>query len=587
MLEELPNGWVRTTLGEVCAMNPPFDEPLPNHTEVSFVPMAAVEEETGRLDASQVRTLASVQIGHTSFKENDVIFAKITPSMENGKIALATGLRNGLAYGSTEFFVFRPHEGLLPRFLLYFLLRPSLREDAERHMTGAVGQKRVPADYLFTHEFLLPPTREQERIVVKLDATLLRLEQATKAARRAQERLQRYRAAVLQSAITGELTRAWRESQRKNKVKAETGKALLQRLLTVRRARWEEAEFRRFQSVGKKPEDDTWKSRYPEPTSPEVADLTDLPNGWSWTNLSQLKARSLYGPRFSSSDYAADGVAVLRTTDIDKRGRVSLETCPKLPLSAEAYEKYKIEVGDLLITRTGSTIGTLTVFNDQVKAIPGAYLLHYRLIDVSVVPFVYTFFKSPRGQEQLWEASAGSGRPNLSAPELERIPIPLPSIDEQIEIVREVERRLSASDRLAATLGEQLSRVLIARRSLLSEAFTGRLLPQDSNDEPASVLLNRIRVVREAEAKAPKVKRMPQRRSKTTRRPLVDVLREHTSPITPEQLFIEAGFKPAQVDLFYRELTLLSDKLRVNKPRGADTKSWPARAHVTLQLKEN
>ena len=108
MDDHLPNGWVRTTLGEVCAINPraPIHENPSDHAEVSFVPMAAVQEETGRLDASQVRTLASVRKGYTRFEENDVIFAKITPCMENGKIALATDLKNGIGYGSTEFFVF-------------------------------------------------------------------------------------------------------------------------------------------------------------------------------------------------------------------------------------------------------------------------------------------------------------------------------------------------------------------------------------------------------------------------------------------------------------------------------------------------
>jgi type I restriction enzyme S subunit len=586
MPEELPQGWVKTTLGEVCAMNPPFDENLPDHTEISFIPMAAVEEETGRLDASLVRTLASVQVGHTPFKENDVVFAKITPSMENGKIALAKGLRNGLAYGSTEFFVFRPYEVLLPRFLLYFLLGPSLREDAERHMTGAVGQKRVPADYLSTYEFMLPPTSEQERIVAKLDAALLGLERATIAAHRAQGRLQRYRAAVLRSAIAGELTRAWRESQLKKKVESEAGEGLLQRLLSIRRVHWKEVQSKRLQGVGRKPKDSRWKSRYPEPTPPEITSLIDLPRGWVWTTLSQLKIHSLYGPRFSASDYATNGIAVLRTSDIDASGRVSLETCPRLPLSDEDYEKYKVEIGDLLITRTGS-IGTLAIFNDEVRAIPGAYLLHYRLADTAVVPFVYTFFRSPTGQEQLWEASAGSGRQNLSAPELEGISIPLPPIDEQAKIVEEVERRLAAADSLALALEQQLSRAFIARQSLLAEACTGRLLPQDPDDEPASALLSRIRIIREAQAKAPRVKRMQNRRSKKTRRPLLDVLRESSRPITPEQLFIQAGFKPAQVDFFYRELALLRDQLRVEKPTGSVAKSWPSRAQVTLKLKEN
>jgi type I restriction enzyme S subunit len=180
MSKELPKGWVRATLGEVCTMNPPmtFDELPLNHTEVSFVPMEAVEEESGRLDASQTQTIGSIQSGYTPFKENDVLFAKITPCMENGKIALAKGLKNGLGYGSTEFFVFRPYKGLLPRFLLYFLLQPSVRENAERHMSGGVGHKRVPTNYLSTHEIPLPPTYEQERIVAKLDVVLSKLDKA-------------------------------------------------------------------------------------------------------------------------------------------------------------------------------------------------------------------------------------------------------------------------------------------------------------------------------------------------------------------------------------------------------------------------
>ena len=147
MTEKLPHGWIKTTLGEVCAINPPmrFDHLVPDDTEVSFVPMAAVEQETGRLDASQTRTLASVRRGYRAFRENDVLFAKITPCMENGKIALAAGLKNGLAYGSTEFLVFRPYAGVLPRFVLHYLLQPSLRKKAERQMTGVVGQKRVPS----------------------------------------------------------------------------------------------------------------------------------------------------------------------------------------------------------------------------------------------------------------------------------------------------------------------------------------------------------------------------------------------------------------------------------------------------------
>lgn len=203
MSKRLPPGWIRTTLGELCAINPraPLIGDLPDDAEVSFVRMAAVEEETGRLDARQTRPVGEVRRGYTHFQDNDVLFAKITPCMENGKIALATGLKNGLGFGSTEFIVFRAREGVLPRFILYFLLQPTLRKDAERQMTGASGQKRVPSIYLLQHEVWLPPTREQERIVSKLDALFFKLERAEVAARRSQDKLDKYKLSILQAGV--------------------------------------------------------------------------------------------------------------------------------------------------------------------------------------------------------------------------------------------------------------------------------------------------------------------------------------------------------------------------------------------------
>src|SRR5262249_29220057 len=152
-------------------------------------------------------------------------------------------------------------EGLLPRFLLYFLLQPSLREDAVSQMTGAVGHKRVPSNYLLRREFLLPPTTEQERIVEKLDAALSGLERAETAARRAKDRLKLYQPAALKSAINGKFTAAWRETRQKSKTAdKESGEDLLQRLLIARRVRWEEVELNRLQAAGGEPKSNRWKS---------------------------------------------------------------------------------------------------------------------------------------------------------------------------------------------------------------------------------------------------------------------------------------------------------------------------------------
>ncbi len=459
MTEKLPKGWVKTTLGEVCAMNPGAltAESLPDHTEVSFVPMAAVEEESGRLDASQTRQLGSVRRGYTPFRENDVVFAKITPCMENGKIALATGLKNGLAYGSTELFVFRPYSGLLPRFVLHFLLQPSLREEAERRMTGASGQKRVPANYLLAREFLLPPTNEQKQIVAKLDAAISRLERAEIAARRAQQRLKGYRAAVLHAAVTGQLTRPWRDDHRGE---IQIGEALLQRLLTARRTRWEESELDRLRLAGKEPTDDKWKSRYPAPASPSTEDLPELPEKWIWVSISQLTSLVTSGSRGWKDYYSPDGAIFIRSQDI-RTDKLDLgEVAHVRPPESSEGMRTQIQLSDLLVTITGANVGKAAVVHVELtEAYVSQHVALIRFVEAQLALFAHIYITSPDdGRKQLLGAAYGAGKPGLNLETLRELPIPLPPLAEQHEIVREVQSRLAAAERLEAALQQQLAR---------------------------------------------------------------------------------------------------------------------------------
>ncbi|MBI2917758.1 MAG: hypothetical protein HYY01_07155 [Chloroflexi bacterium] len=125
---------------------------------VSFVPMAAVEAVTGRMDTSQARPYGEVKKGYTPFSDGDVLFAKITPCMENGKIAVAKGLTNGTGCGSTEFHVLRPIKGIPGQLLMYYLFQDDFRKEARGHMTGTAGQLRVPARFLDESPFPLPPS---------------------------------------------------------------------------------------------------------------------------------------------------------------------------------------------------------------------------------------------------------------------------------------------------------------------------------------------------------------------------------------------------------------------------------------------
>lgn len=163
------SGWPLRELGDVIQINPRQPNGIAKSQEVSFVPMAAVDEIHGFIADRQVREFGTVSKGFPIFVNGDVLFAKITPCMENGKAAIASGLVNGIGAGSTEFFVLRPDQNVLPEYIFHFVRRPSFREACKANFTGSAGQQRVPRSYLERVMLPLPPLEEQRRIVGLLD----------------------------------------------------------------------------------------------------------------------------------------------------------------------------------------------------------------------------------------------------------------------------------------------------------------------------------------------------------------------------------------------------------------------------------
>ena len=155
-------------LADICEINPTA-EVLDDNALVSFVAMPDVSED-GRINVGTHRTYGEVKKGYTNFKEGDVLFAKITPCMENGKGALATGLKNRIGFGSTEFHVLRPNSAIvLGQWLYYLTSWSAFRKDAEKHMTGSAGQKRVPKSFLEKYEANVPSIDDQQHQVQQLD----------------------------------------------------------------------------------------------------------------------------------------------------------------------------------------------------------------------------------------------------------------------------------------------------------------------------------------------------------------------------------------------------------------------------------
>ena len=183
------HGWGMSSLGEICEINPKKsqDARLTNGLLVSFVSMPSVSE-SGDIDTTQVKPYDEVKTGFTYFAENDVLFAKITPCMENGKGAVATGLYNGIGFGSTEFHVLRPaKETATPCWIYTLTVFPQFRIDAASNMTGSAGQRRVPASFLENYRVSVPPLELQNRFaafVAEVDKSKFRIQKSLSTSRK-------------------------------------------------------------------------------------------------------------------------------------------------------------------------------------------------------------------------------------------------------------------------------------------------------------------------------------------------------------------------------------------------------------------
>ena len=163
----------RLRLGEIVELNPRLPKnSLDDTSSVTFVPMAAVGADDGHLDVTAIRSYSEVRKGYTYFADGDVLFAKVTPCMENGKIAIAKGLLGGIGFGSTEFHVLRPRPDVDPRYVYCIVSSESFRKEAARHMTGAVGLRRVPTAFLESVEVSVPPLDQQLLVVSEVDRQL-------------------------------------------------------------------------------------------------------------------------------------------------------------------------------------------------------------------------------------------------------------------------------------------------------------------------------------------------------------------------------------------------------------------------------
>ena len=442
------------------------------------------------MELSQDRPYGDVRKGYTPFSEGDVLFAKITPCMENGKVAIAQGLTNGAGCGSTEFHVLRPLDGLSRDYLQHFLIQEGFRKEAQSHMTGTAGQLRVPARFFNASPIPLPPLPEQHRIVAEIEKQFTRLDASVAALKRAQANLKRYRASLLKSSCEGRLVPNEAELARSEHRDYKPADRLLERILAERRARWESQPKRR--------------GKYKEPAPPDTSHLPELPEGWVWATMPQLgelnrgksKHRPRNDPRLLGGPYP-----FVQTGDI--RHSEGLVTSHGQTYSEFGLAQSRLwAAGTLCITIAANIAETGMLA--YPACFPDSVVGFLSDNDLVTTKFLGIFLRTEK--DQLERFAPATAQKNINLQILSELAIPLPPLAEQYCIVAEVERQMSVIQQAELAVDASLKRTDRLRQSILKEAFLGQLVPQDPNDEPASVLLERIRAEREASQARPKPK---------------------------------------------------------------------------------
>ncbi len=353
----------------------------------------------------------------------------------------------------------------------------------------------------------VPPLPEQRRIVAEIEKQFTRLDAAVAALRRTQANLKRYRASTLRAACSGELVPTEAELARAEGRDYEPAGVLLERILAERRARWESQEKRR--------------GKYQEPAAPDTSDLPSLPEGWAWANLAQLGEVRLGRQRSPKRATGPNMRPYMRAANVTWDG-INLSDVKEMDFTPAEYGTYQLLPGDILLAEASGSqdeVGKPAVWNGQVDGCCFQNTLIRVRAEADLVPFLYHHLLSDARSGALGRAARGVGIHHLGAQRAETWVVGIPPLAEQRRIVTEVERRLSVIQQAEAAVEASRQRAERLRQSILKRAFSGELVSQDPDDEPASALLERIRAQRAAEQQAASAtkKRPARRRSKATR----------------------------------------------------------------------
>ena len=341
--------------------------------------------------------------------------------------------------------------------------------------------------------FPLAPVAEQTRIVEKLEVLLSDLDAGVAELKAAQKKLTRYRQSLLKAAVEGALTAEWR----KHNQPTESGAQLLQRILKERRARWQAKQLAKFKEQGKAPPKD-WQDKYSEPVKADTADSQALPAGWAWASVEQLGDVQLGRQRSPNKMTGENPAKYIRAANITEQG-INFVDVLEMDFDERERITFALKAGDVLLTEASGSaqhVGRPVIW----RSVDGLYCFQNTVIRFSPQgigsEFAFRVFLAFQKLGKFQQLSSGVGINHLSAGKFSSMPIPLPPLAEQIAIVESLEMSYVSLIEQEAVIERALKQSAAQRKNILKAAFSGKLVPQDPNDEPASVLLARIRAER-------------------------------------------------------------------------------------------
>lgn len=478
----LPTGWLRVTLDEVCVLNragywgvmegSPGTSAYPVVRNGDIAPSGAIREEL------PLRGLSPLDAAKASLQPGDIL---VTTSGDVGKTALWRSEAAGAASNFVR--IVRLSQEMSAPFCYYFLRSKEVQLRLQS-MARGVTLSNLPSHVIPSLPFPLPPLAEQRRIAEAIETQFARLDAAVAALQSARTNLRRCRVSILNAACSGKLVPTEADLARAKGRDYEPASALLERVARERAASSESAKPRRKRK---------------EPPPPDVANLPELPEGWAWATLVQVaEVASGSTPKgiVHIIGAASNGTPWYRVGDMNLPENQLWMTSNSNRVSESDARKMNLRIapcGTIIFPKRGGAIST----NKKRRlSVPASYDLNI----MGLIPcegigeYIWHWFQTVE-LRQLWD---GSNVPQINHDDIEPIPLPIPPLPEQQRIVETIEQQLSALSAVESAVGANLKRAERLRQAILKRAFEGRLVPQDPADEPAALLLERVKTEKAA-----------------------------------------------------------------------------------------